>query len=53
MPASLCLMIAPFLWGSSFIALKYAIAIYDPALVIFFRMLTTIVFSVCLWSYFI
>lgn len=51
MPASLCLIIATFLWGSSFIALKYAIAIYDPALVIFLRMLTTLVLSLCLWRY--
>ena len=51
MPASLCLIIATFLWGSSFIALKYAIAIYDPALVIFLRMLTTLVISLCLWRY--
>ena len=51
MPASLCLIIATFLWGSSFIALKYAIAIYDPALVIFLRMLTTLFLSLCLWRY--
>ncbi|HAG42009.1 MAG TPA: EamA/RhaT family transporter, partial [Pseudoalteromonas sp.] len=51
MPASLCLIIATFLWGSSFIALKYAIAVYDPALVIFLRMLTTLVLSLCLWRY--
>lgn len=51
MPASLCLIIATFLWGSSFIALKYAIAIYDPALVIFLRMLTTLVIAVGLWRY--
>lgn len=51
MPASLCLIIATFLWGSSFIALKYAIAIYDPALVIFLRMLTTLLLSMCLWRY--
>ena len=51
MPASLCLIIATFLWGSSFIALKYAIAIYDPALVIFLRMLTTLVLALCLWRY--
>lgn len=51
MPASLCLIIATFLWGSSFIALKYAIAIYDPALVIFLRMLTTLLLSLCLWRY--
>ena len=51
MPASLALIIATFLWGSSFIALKYAINIYDPAFVIFFRMLTTLVLCLCLWRW--
>ncbi len=51
MPASLALIIATFLWGSSFIALKYAINIYDPAFVIFFRMLTTLVLCLCLWPW--
>lgn len=51
MPASLCLLIATFLWGSSFIALKYAINLYDPALVIFLRMLTTLVVCIILWKF--
>jgi drug/metabolite transporter (DMT)-like permease len=51
MPASLCLIIATFLWGSSFISLKYAIGFYDPALVIFLRMLITLLTCLCLWSY--
>ncbi|WP_440875124.1 DMT family transporter [Thalassotalea sp. PLHSN55] len=51
MPASLCLLIATFLWGSSFIALKYAINLYDPAVVIFLRMLTTLVVCILLWRY--
>ncbi len=51
MPASLCLILATFLWGSSFIALKYAIANYDPALVIFMRMLTTLAVCLILWRF--
>ena len=51
MPASLCLIIATFLWGSSYIALKHAINVYDPVLVIFLRMLTTLLISLCLWRY--
>lgn len=51
MPANLALIIATFLWGSSFIALKYAINIYDPAFVIFFRMLTTLILCLFLWRW--
>jgi drug/metabolite transporter (DMT)-like permease len=51
MPASIALIIATFLWGSSFIALKYAINIYEPAFVIFFRMLTTLVICGFLWPW--
>lgn len=51
MPASVCLLIATFLWGSSFIALKYAIDVYHPTVVIFFRMLTTLLICVALWRY--
>jgi drug/metabolite transporter (DMT)-like permease len=51
MPASLCLLIATFLWGSSFIALKYAIDLYHPAVVIFLRMLTTFTLCLMLWRY--
>lgn len=51
MPASLCLFLATFLWGSSFVALKYAIGVYDPAFVIFFRMLVTLTACLCLWRW--
>ena len=51
MPASLCLLIATLLWGSSFIALKYAITVYDPTFVIFLRMLITLSVSLCLWRW--
>ena len=51
MPASICLLIATFLWGSSFIALKYAIDLYHPAVVIFLRMLTTLMICMMLWRY--
>ncbi len=51
MPASLCLLLATFLWGSSFIALKFAIDLYHPAVVIFLRMLTTLAMSLVFWRY--
>ncbi|TPH18483.1 DMT family transporter [Litorilituus lipolyticus] len=51
MPASIALIIATFLWGSSFIALKYAINIYDPSFVIFFRMLITLILCITLWRW--
>ena len=51
MPASFCLIIATFLWGSSFASLKYAILVYDPAFVIFFRMLITLIICACLWRW--
>lgn len=51
MPASLCLFLATFLWGSSFVALKYAIGVYDPAFVIFLRMLVTLTACLCLWRW--
>ncbi|MGB5445795.1 MAG: DMT family transporter [Psychromonas sp.] len=51
MPASLCLIIATFLWGSSFVALKYAIEFYDPTFVIFIRMLITLIVSLFLWRW--
>ena len=51
MPASLCLLFATFLWGSSFVALKYAISSYDPAFVIFLRMLIALLVSLCLWRW--
>lgn len=51
MPASLCLLIATFLWGSSFVALKYTINSYDPIFVVFMRMLITLVISLFLWRW--
>lgn len=51
MPASLCLIIATFLWGSSFVALKYAIEFYDPTFVIFLRMLITLIPCLFLWRW--
>lgn len=51
MPASLCLLIATFLWGSSFIALKYAIDLYHPVYVVFLRMATTLTLCLLLWRY--
>ena len=51
MPASLCLLIATFLWGSSFVALKYTINSYDPVFVMFMRMLTTLIISLFLWRW--
>jgi len=51
MPASLCLIIATFLWGSSFVALKYTVNIYDPIFVVFLRMLITLIMSLFLWRW--
>ncbi|WP_413699610.1 DMT family transporter [Psychromonas sp. KJ10-10] len=51
MPASLCLLIATLLWGSSFVALKYSINSYDPIFVIFMRMFITLVISLFLWRW--
>ncbi len=51
MPANLSLVIAMLLWGSSFIALKYTVQIYDPEFVIFFRMLLTLVCCLLLWRW--
>ena len=51
MPASLCLLIATFLWGSSFVALKYTINVYDPIFVIFMRMLITLIACLILWRW--
>ncbi|WP_166373027.1 DMT family transporter [Psychromonas sp. SA13A] len=48
MPAGLCFLIATFLWGSSFVALKAAIDIYPPSFVIFLRMLITLLICFCL-----
>ena len=48
---NLALIIATFLWGSSFIALKYSIDVYDSAFVIFFSMLTTLVICLFLWPW--
>ncbi|WP_160065061.1 DMT family transporter [Psychromonas sp. L1A2] len=51
MPAGLCFLIATFLWGSSFVALKAAIDIYPPSFVIFLRMLITLLICLCLWRW--
>jgi len=51
MPAPLCLFIATFLWGSSFVALKYTVNIYDPIFVLFLRMFIVLVLSLCLWRW--
>ncbi|TEW53956.1 DMT family transporter [Psychromonas sp. RZ22] len=51
MPVALCFLVATFLWGSSFVALKAAIAVYPPTFVIFLRMLLTFVICLCLWRW--
>ena len=51
MPAGLCFLIATFLWGSSFVALKAAIDIYPPSFVIFLRMLITLLICLSLWRW--
>ncbi|ORT51144.1 membrane protein [Vibrio sp. qd031] len=52
MPATLAFLIATLLWGSSFIALKFVIGMYHPTVVIFLRMLTTLVIcATLLWPY--
>ena len=51
MPAGLCFLVATFLWGSSFVALKAAIDVYPPAFVIFSRMLLTLLICLCLWRW--
>ncbi len=45
--APFCLILAMFLWGSSFIALKLAFADYHPMLVIFGRMLIASLAFLC------
>ena len=45
--APFCLVLAMFLWGSSFIALKLAFADYHPMLVIFGRMLIASMAFLC------
>ena len=51
MPASLCLLFATFLWGSSFVALKYTVNSYDPIFIVFLRMLIVSIISLCLWRW--
>lgn len=51
MPTGLCFLIATFLWGSSFVALKAAIDVYPPTLVIFLRMLLTLLICLCCWRW--
>ncbi|RDH44877.1 DMT family transporter [Zooshikella ganghwensis] len=49
--ASMLLVCAMFLWGSSFIALKIAFTAYPPLLVIFIRMLIASSCFVFIWKY--
>ncbi|RJG38626.1 DMT family transporter [Motilimonas pumila] len=51
MPASLCLTFAMLLWGSSYIALKYALLFYPPQWVMFGRMVITLVACLLLWRW--
>ena len=51
MPAGFFFIIATFLWGSSFVALKAAIDVYPPTFVIFFRMLLTLIVCLFLWPW--
>ena len=51
MPAGFFFLVATFLWGSSFVALKAAIDFYPPTFVIFFRMLLTLILCLCLWRW--
>lgn len=51
MPAGFFFLIATFLWGSSFVALKAAIDFYPPTFVIFFRMLLTLMLCLFLWRW--
>ncbi|WP_354625589.1 DMT family transporter [Psychromonas sp. MME2] len=51
MPIAFCLIIATFLWGSSFVSLKFAISSYDPIFVMFFRMITTFFVCLLLWRW--
>lgn len=51
MPIALCLIIATFLWGSSFVSLKVAVSSYDPIFVMFLRMLTTLIVCSLLWRW--
>jgi len=51
MPAGFFFLVATFLWGSSFVALKAAIDVYPPSFVIFFRMLLTLILCLFLWRW--
>jgi len=51
MPAGFFFIIATFLWGSSFVALKAAIDVYPPTFVIFFRMMLTFIVCLFLWRW--
>ena len=44
---SLCLILAMFLWGSSFVAMKLAFQVYHPLIVIFGRMLVASLAFLC------
>ncbi len=47
--APFCLLLAMFLWGSSFIALKLAFVTFHPMVVIFGRMLIATTAFLCFW----
>jgi len=51
MSAGFFFLVATFLWGSSFVALKAAIDVYPPSFVIFFRMLLTLILCLFLWRW--
>ncbi len=51
MPATLSLVLAMALWGSSFIAMKYAVNGIEPEAAMFLRMLVTVICCGLLWHW--
>ena len=49
--ASICLIIAMFIWGSSFVAFKYALAGYSPLVVIAARMSVASLIFLVFWKF--
>jgi len=49
--ATAALLLAALIWASSFIALKYTFATYDPMVVIFGRMFVASICFLLLWKY--
>jgi drug/metabolite transporter (DMT)-like permease len=45
--AVLALLMAMLLWGSSFVAFKYAVMVYDPVVVVFARMVLSALVFLC------